>query len=170
MKVNKIALLARRVNSAFYLAALLLSQSHPSFAQLDITKTAPLSTGKADLNPSVLNATEAFKFKSLVLGNQHLQLSWEIAPNHYLYHDKFALIGPDNLTIKLSLPPATQLNDEFFGETSVYFNEVSFNIPLNTLVQAASESHQFIIQFQGCAKDRYCYPLQTQVFSLPPAP
>jgi thioredoxin:protein disulfide reductase len=171
MKVEKIVMFAHRVNIAFCLLALLfLSLPHASFAQLNSTHNTQLSTGKTDLSRSVLSATEAFKFKSLVLGNKHLQLSWEIAPNHYLYRDKFSLASPDNLTIKLSLPPATKLNDEFFGETSVYFNAVSINIPLNALAQIANAPLQLTVQFQGCAKDRYCYPLQTQTLTLPPTP
>jgi thiol:disulfide interchange protein DsbD len=60
-------------------------------------------------------------------------------------------------TMQLDLPPAEDLHDDNYGQTQVYYQQLQFNIPTQ-----ASQTYQ--VTWQGCAKDRLCYPPQTVEF------
>lgn len=55
------------------------------------------------------------------------------------------------------MPPATDLYDENYGHTQVYFHQVQFKVSTE-----ASKTYQ--VTWQGCAQDRICYPPQTIEF------
>lgn len=57
----------------------------------------------------------------------------------------------------LQLPPAEDLYDENYGHTQVYYQQLKVQIPTQ-----AGQTYQ--VSWQGCAKDRLCYPPQTIEF------
>jgi len=128
--------------------------------QAQLTSTGGLLQGRQPLQAStVLPAEDAFRLTTLVAGGS-LRLTWQIAADHYLYRDKFALAPISGQPLALALPEAVQLTDEFFGETSVYFDSVQLAVPLEVLSAADREAGFVTVRFQGCAKELYCYPPQ----------
>jgi thioredoxin:protein disulfide reductase len=104
----------------------------------------------------LLAAEDAFSFSVESSSTHEAQLKWTIPDRYYLYQHKFEVRqGAQKLALKL--PPATDLHDENYGHTQVYFHNVQFTVPTE-----ASKTYQ--VTWQGCAQDRICYPPQTIEF------
>ncbi|MFH7765378.1 protein-disulfide reductase DsbD [Acinetobacter sp. BSP-28] len=104
----------------------------------------------------LLSAEDAFTFSVESNREHEAQLNWKIPDRYYLYQHKFEVQqGAQKLALKL--PKATDLYDENYGETQVYFHNVQFTVPTE-----ASKTYQ--VTWQGCAQDRICYPPQTIEF------
>ena len=104
----------------------------------------------------LLSAEDAFSFTVESNREHEAQLSWHMPERYYLYQHKFEVQqGTQKLALKL--PPATDLYDENYGHTQVYFQNVQFNI-------ATEASKTYQVTWQGCAQDRICYPPQTIEF------
>ena len=101
---------------------------------------------------SLRSAEDAFAFSVESIDSKNAQLNWEIPENYYLYQHKFEVKNNSKI-LPLNLPIAQNLYDENYGETQVYYQKVHFNIPVE-----ASKKYQ--VMWQGCAKDRICYPPQ----------
>ena len=101
---------------------------------------------------SLRSAEDAFSFSVESIDSKQAQLNWEIPENYYLYQHKFEVKNNSKI-LPLDLPKAQPLHDENYGETQVYYQQVHFNIPVE-----ASEKYQ--VTWQGCAKNRICYPPQ----------
>lgn len=88
-------------------------------------------------------------------------LSWDIAPEHYLYKNRIKVTAlTEGVTIgkpQFSLP-GTLTNDEFFGEMTVFFDPVEARYPI-TLPEGVTEAN-VQVSFQGCAEAGLCYPPQ----------
>jgi thioredoxin:protein disulfide reductase len=102
------------------------------------------------------SAEDAFAFSVESIDEKHADLTWEIPDNYYLYQHKFN-IKQNNKKLPLSLPKASDLYDENYGHTQVYYHQVHLKIPVE-----ASKKYQ--VTWQGCAKDRICYPPQNIEF------
>ncbi len=104
----------------------------------------------------LLSAEDAFSFTVESNREHEAQLNWNMPNRYYLYQHKFEVQqGTQKLALKL--PPATDLYDENYGHTQVYFQNVQFNI-------ATEASKTYHVTWQGCAQDRICYPPQTVEF------
>ncbi|OTH00011.1 protein-disulfide reductase DsbD [Acinetobacter sp. ANC 4973] len=104
----------------------------------------------------LLSAEDAFSFTVESHREHEAQLNWHMPERYYLYQHKFEVQqGTQKLALKL--PPATDLYDENYGHTQVYFQNVQFNI-------ATEASKTYQVTWQGCAQDRICYPPQTIEF------
>ncbi|WP_434525871.1 protein-disulfide reductase DsbD [Photorhabdus asymbiotica] len=108
-----------------------------------------------------LPADQAFMFDFQQKGDQ-LTLNWQIKPGYYLYRKQFR-IEPQQTTLgKIALPQGTAHQDEFFGETEVYFQQLAINIPITE----ASDKSNIVVTYQGCATAGYCYPPETRLVPL----
>ena len=105
-----------------------------------------------------LPVAKAFAFSSETLPSGETRLSWQIANNYYLYQKRFKFDGLDAAHIP-ALPQGEEHNDEFFGASQVYRNQVDVLIP-------AGASGQVKVSWQGCADAGLCYPPQSQVVDL----
>ena len=105
-----------------------------------------------------LPVAKAFAFSSEALPSGETRLSWQIANNYYLYQKRFKFDGLDAAHIP-ALPQGEEHNDEFFGASQVYRNQVDVLIP-------AGASGQVKVSWQGCADAGLCYPPQSQVVDL----
>lgn len=124
----------------YFLGTLLLLCGSLTYAQEN--SAAPL-----------LSPEEAFTFSVESTQTDQARLRWEIQPNYYLYLHKFE-VQQGNQAVALDLPKAVDQYDENYGHSQVYYQQVEFNIP--TLA-----SQHYRVTWQGCAKDRICYPPQT---------
>ncbi|WP_347456655.1 protein-disulfide reductase DsbD [Acinetobacter thermotolerans] len=105
----------------------------------------------------LLSPEQAFPFTVISTSAQQAELSWEIPDNYYLYQHKVEVQQGGGQTLQLSLPPAEDLHDDNYGQTKVYYQQLKFTIPTE-----ASQSYR--VSWQGCAKDRLCYPPQSIEF------
>ncbi len=106
--------------------------------------------------PALLSAEEAFPVQVESVSTQEVQLHWDIPEHYYLYQHKFE-VRQGQQVLPLTLPKAQALFDDNYGQTQVYYQQVQFNVPAQ-----ASQTYQ--VTWQGCAKDRICYPPQTIEF------
>jgi thiol:disulfide interchange protein DsbD len=100
-----------------------------------------------------LSPDQAFPFTVVSSSPQQAELSWEIPDNYYIYQHMVE-VQQGGQILQLDLPPAEDLYDDNYGQTQVYYQQLQFNIPTQ-----ASQTYQ--VTWQGCAKDRLCYPPQT---------
>ncbi len=103
-------------------------------------------------NTGFLPANQAFQFSAESISEDKAQLKWDIAPNYYLYHNKFK-VSINNTPLKLNLPNGHEKDDPTFGKTFVHFNQVSTNL-------SVKPNSTYDISWQGCAEDGLCYPIQ----------
>ena len=105
---------------------------------------------------------EALPFSFTTEGN-NLVLTWNVAPDHYLYKDRIT-VQPVSDQVQLGTPnyslPGAVTEDEYFGEVTVFRAPVSVTLPV-TLPDDASEA-VFQVTYQGCAEAGLCYPPQTR--------
>lgn len=115
--------------------------------------------------PELLQANKAFAFSYETDGQGQLILSWEIAPEYYLYQDKFAIkVIEGSATIGyLRLPPATEKMDPVFNKyVQAYYD--SFSAPVS--ITSLSDTVKLQITFQGCANVGVCYPPMHKIVKL----
>lgn len=129
--------------------------------------------GLAGGQDDVLPPDQAFRFSTELIDPNTVRASWSIAPDHYLYRDKFQLsVKQGNARLgKFELPAGETKKDEFFGVIQVFHNEMSVDIPLLRGSKEAGEIKLGFI-YQGCAeKTGICYPpiRKTETLLLPAA-
>jgi thiol:disulfide interchange protein DsbD len=115
-----------------------------------------------DDEPQFLKVDEAFNM-DFSQKNGQLTVNWSIADGYYLYKKQFktvtknATIGEPNYS-----PAATQIEDEFFGISDVFFNQVDVTYPI---IESITDG-VVKIRFQGCAEAGLCYPPTTKIIYL----
>lgn len=115
-----------------------------------------LFSSPAQAETALLSAEQAFPVSVISTSQQQAELSWQIPDNYYLYQHKIE-VWQGNQPVSFELPPAEDLYDDNYGHTQVYYQQLKFQIPTQ-----AGQSYQ--VSWQGCAKDRICYPPQTIQF------
>jgi thiol:disulfide interchange protein DsbD len=120
----------------------------------------------------VLPVEEAFKFSATVVDGQRLRLSWQIAPETYLYQDKVrARIEGDAATLlPLALPPPkikhdTVRPDGEIGDVGVFAESFEIEAGLQRTVTDPTDV-TLVAEFQGCADRGICYPPVKQRVAL----
>jgi len=113
-----------------------------------------------------LPVEQAFVPEITAAKRNQLRVSFAIADGYYLYRDKLSFTPNDNQSRigEAELPAAIVVQDDFFGETSTYRNEVVINLPID--VPATHESVDLMVGFQGCADIGICYPPVTRSITV----
>lgn len=109
----------------------------------------------------LLSADQAFLFDFEQKENK-LILNWQIQPGYYLYQKQIKFQPSHAKLGKYQLPKGKYHQDEFFGKTVVYFNNLVINIPIIRATDQASIE----VKYQGCAAAGYCYPPETKIIPL----
>lgn len=114
--------------------------------------------GQGDFLP----VDEALPF-SYTTDNGSVVLSWDIAPEHYMYKSRFR-VSSSTEGVTLGEPefslPGTATEDEFFGEITAFFEPVDVRVPV-TLPEGVNEA-ELQVSYQGCAEAGLCYPPQNR--------
>ncbi|BEE03598.1 protein-disulfide reductase DsbD [Aeromonas veronii] len=117
---------------------------------------------EANAKPKFLQVDEAFQIESEQRGDQ-LLLTLHIADNYYLYRHSLRFKG-NNLTFsEPTLPEGTEHEDDFFGKTRVYYQQVSIAVPLKEV----GENATLRVRYQGCT-DGLCYPPTDKLIDVAP--
>lgn len=113
-------------------------------------------------NNGFLPVDEALPF-SFTADNGAVVLSWDIAPDHYLYQKRIS-ISSDTEGVVLGEPEfsytGTDTEDEFFGKVTVFYEPVEARVPVK-LPDGVREA-ELQVTYQGCANAGLCYPPQTR--------
>ncbi|MDN4502527.1 protein-disulfide reductase DsbD [Alteromonadaceae bacterium BrNp21-10] len=111
--------------------------------------------------PEFLPVDDAFRFDFFQKGDQ-LTLSWQIAEGYYLYKKQFKSVVKGAVLGEPAYPAAKQHEDEFFGISDVFYQQVDIQYPI-----IESEQDGVVkIRYQGCADAGLCYPPTTKVVYL----
>jgi len=87
-----------------------------------------------------------------------LNLHWKVKSGYYLYRQQIH-ITPQNATIApLTLPAGQPHEDEFFGKSEIYPQDLTLPV---TLKQAGPDA-TLSVTYQGCAAAGFCYPPETR--------
>ncbi|AYK19307.1 TPA: protein-disulfide reductase DsbD [Aeromonas veronii] len=117
---------------------------------------------EANAKPKFLQVDEAFQIESEQRGDQ-LLLTLHIADDYYLYRHSLRFKG-NNLTFsEPPLPEGTEHEDDFFGKTRVYYQQVSIVVPLKEV----GENATLRVRYQGCT-DGLCYPPTDKLIDVAP--
>ena len=106
-----------------------------------------------------LEPEQAFQPEISVLENNEILIHYKIAPNYYLYKDRFSFEIENAEILETIFPQGTIKNDEHFGEVEVYYNDVPIQLKIKTkkigLLNIKATS-------QGCVENGVCYLPLTQ--------
>lgn len=117
---------------------------------------------EANAKPKFLQVDEAIQIESEQRGDQ-LLLTLHIADDYYLYRHSLRFKG-NNLTFsEPTLPEGTEHEDDFFGKTRVYYQQVSIAVPLKEV----GENATLRVRYQGCT-DGLCYPPTDKLIDVAP--
>lgn len=124
-------------------------------------------TGKGNLDdlfndsPSFLPVDQAFAF-DFAQDGERLTIRFSIADGYYLYRKQFKQSSKNAVLGEPVFPQGEIIEDEFFGESEVYFGQVSYEYP----IESSEQDGVVKVRFQGCAKAGLCYPPTTKVIYL----
>lgn len=112
--------------------------------------------------PEFLPVDEAYQF-SYYLDKSDLVFDWVIAPEYYLYKDRFTVSSTaGSLGEAIFSDNFKQKYDENFDETMwVYHDYMSVRYPITS-----DQLFEVKIQYQGCADAGLCYPPQKKTFQV----
>lgn len=151
-----------RLLSPLLLCALLMTTvgSSPAHASgADLLSSLGI---EANAKPKFLQVDEAFQIESEQRGDQ-LLLTLHIADDYYLYRHSLHFKGNNLSFSELTLPEGTEHEDDFFGKTRVYYQQVSIAVPLKEV----GENATLRVRYQGCT-DGLCYPPTDKLIDVAP--
>ncbi len=125
-----------------------------------------LGGGAVEEEDEVLDPDVAFPLEVTPTGDT-LRVVWNIAPGHYLYHDKleFTLKGAGGAQLGAAqLPAGEEKHDEFFGLIRVHHDRLEAIVPLSGALPAVGA--QLEVKYQGCSERGICYPPMRKSFDL----
>ena len=131
-------------------------------------------TAAFDFGDESLPSEQAFALGEPTLDGDTLQLRWVIAPDHYLYKNKFLVkvFNPQGVTVGTpQLPNAEVKQDEFFGKIEAVHDVAVISLPVQRTSAGKAGSFVLELGWQGCAEGVLCYPPELKAFKVTlPAP
>ncbi|CAO98034.1 protein-disulfide reductase DsbD [Erwinia tasmaniensis] len=138
-----------------------MAQRITPFIFLLLTVLLNLNAGAAPFGQNntsqFVTVNQAFAF-DFAQKNERLTLSWQVKPGYYLYRQQVKISLRGATLAEWNLPAGQPHEDEFYGKTAVYTDNLT--LPL-TLIQA-SDGAQLTVSYQGCAAAGFCYPPETR--------
>ena len=131
----------------------------PSYAQIDAQPLAQPSNqnlgGFDDVfsdQEEFLKVDQAFAF-DFNQADDTLSLTFTIADGYYLYKKQFKLVAKQATIGEPSYPKGVIIEDEYFGESEVFYDEVTLTVPITQ----STDDGIVKIRYQGCADAGLCY-------------
>ncbi len=113
----------------------------------------------------LLPVDQAFALSVEAAAPDAVRIRWKIADGYYLYRHRISA-QPTSASVRngtLRLPNGEPHDDEFFGKTETYRDELLATLPDIT---GAGTTLSLKIKYQGCADVGICYPPQTRTLSV----
>ncbi|HBU50948.1 MAG TPA: protein-disulfide reductase DsbD, partial [Alteromonas australica] len=132
---------------------LVVQVSGPAFGQLSNDFDDPFGD-----EPEYLPVDQAFMF-DFNQDQQDLTVSFTIAEGYYLYKKQFKYVAKNAEIGEASYPKGNIIEDEFYGESEVFHQQVDIHIPLTQV----SADGIVKVRYQGCAEAGLCYPPTVKV-------
>ena len=104
---------------------------------------------------------QAFAFDFSQQGRQ-LTLSWKVKEGYYLYRQQIHVSTQQAQIAPVELPPGQPHEDEFYGKSEIYPQDLQVPVQLRQAATGASLS----VTYQGCAAAGFCYPPETRAIPL----
>lgn len=106
-----------------------------------------------------LPAEKAFRLSATLAAPDLLRVTWTVAGGYYLYRDSVRVesASPGVTLGAARLAEGVEKEDEYFGKTQVFYDEVIAEVP----VTGRADPLQLRIAYQGCKENSICYPPQT---------
>lgn len=152
---------AKRRNLIGPITAFLLLLSPATLAQLDGPSLSSFTDPSRERFKPML-VEQAFPYYLSAAEDTHYRVSWDTAPEHYLYQNKFNFTylptqDSEPQSVEFQLPEGIKKHDEFFGDVEVYFSNLLVDLVLPEIPRPDSV---LVVEFQGCAEWGFCYPPQ----------
>ncbi|HZP92378.1 MAG TPA: protein-disulfide reductase DsbD N-terminal domain-containing protein [Burkholderiales bacterium] len=113
----------------------------------------------------LLDPEQAFRLSAKVVSPGLIEVRYQIAEGYYLYKSKFRFSAePTARTGEPTYPAAQWHEDDFFGRSEIYRNEVVISLPLVMTTGAIN----LVAVSQGCADIGVCFLPQKQTVRLAP--
>ena len=138
------------------LAALLVLASSNLYATNTIDLNAILGEQE-----SLLKVEEAFELSVDIVDDKAL-VKFDIADGYYMYSERMHISSPDAELGELYIPEGKVKDDPYLGLTQVHYNFLEASA---TITQANGD-FTLVVDYQGCAEDRLCYPPTTTEVKL----
>ena len=106
-----------------------------------------------------VNQAFAFDFSQQ---KEHLTLNWQVKSGYYLYRQQMSIQVKNAQLADWQLPTGQPHEDEFFGKTEIYPD----NLTLPFTLKQADKDAQLTVTYQGCAAAGFCYPPETRTIPL----
>jgi len=100
---------------------------------------------------------QAFTFDFDQQGAQ-LNLHWKVKSGYYLYRQQIHITPQKATMAPLTLPAGQPHEDEFFGKSEIYPQDLTLPVTL----QQAGPDATLSVTYQGCAAAGFCYPPETR--------
>lgn len=106
-------------------------------------------------------ADQAFQVRAQLDEEEGIELSWSIAPGHYLYRERI-VVTLDGKRIRIAAEKGEPKDDPNFGLTEIYRGTGIATVPAELL----PEKGRIVVTYQGCAENSICYPPVSKTIDL----
>lgn len=118
-----------------------------------------------------LDPEDAFKFSAAMAAPATLDLHYAVAPEYYMYRERFELEAPEGVLVEALYPPGLVKYDPTFEkDMEVYYGQVTVRLHLASADSGAlppvGQPVPLAITSQGCADAGLCYPPETRELQL----
>lgn len=121
-----------------------------------------------------LSSEDAFALGQPALEGDSLNIHWVVAPDHYLYKDKFLVKVTEAKGITVGepvLPNGEVKQDEFYGRIEAVHALAEIRLPVQRTEAGKAGSFLLELGWQGCAENVLCYPAELKAYKVTlPAP
>ncbi len=112
---------------------------------------------------------EVFKISAQATGRDHIDVSWDIAEDYYLYNNKFLRFETDTPGVVIGepgIPEGERKFDELLGEEVIKFHQrITVGLPLD-IVPTGVNLVSLRVRSQGCLENVLCYPPTEQLLAV----
>ncbi|AKE53021.1 protein-disulfide reductase DsbD [Kangiella geojedonensis] len=129
-------------------------------ASVQATNTIDLSEIMGE-QEALLKVDEAFKLSVDIVDDKAL-VKFEIADGYYMYSERLKLSSPDAVLGDANIPEGKEKDDPYLGLTQVHYTFLEASVP----IKQSDGDFTLVVDYQGCAEDRLCYPPTTTEVEL----
>lgn len=110
---------------------------------------------------ALLKVDEAFQLNVDIVDDKIL-VKFDIAEGYYMYSERLKLSSPNAELGEANIPKGKEKDDPYLGLTEVHYNFLEASIPIVN----NNGDFTLVVDYQGCAEDRLCYPPTTKELTL----